>query len=335
MGVMQHEAPPRPLRRPGIEDGRRGCDEIAGRSRADEACHLLRRLRRPVHGSRPARGRVTGDAPAPGIGRLRRAAIGVFERVVFGDIHQHEGIERHFKPARLQIGDRGHHALIGRGAAIGRTPAFSRNLRCGGPRQSAGKPCQAGAFGGAVLHRRADAAVPASEIVAEPRHHHRHPLQIGAQRLQLIERGLPIGCRVNDMAVGGHAGAGAGLQRHRIAGIDELAGTGDQADGAHHLLQPVDGTDHLHRDLRQTVAETGERHAFEHQIGRTAIGRRMAQPLPGLYQRIGFLILSAEIAAHGDPGRVEKLAVAPRSGRCGQPAPRTGRRRNCRSRNRW
>ena len=57
------------------------------------------RRRRLVGGTGHARRRIAGDAPAPGIGRLTRAAVGVRQRVAVRYVHHHERIERHLQPA--------------------------------------------------------------------------------------------------------------------------------------------------------------------------------------------------------------------------------------------
>ncbi len=62
--------------------------------------------------------------------------------------------------------------------------------------------------------------------------------------------------------------------------VAELARARDQADGAHHAVQPVDGPDDLERELRHAIAELGKRQALEHHIGEAAIGRRVGGALP-------------------------------------------------------
>ena len=93
--------------------------------------------------------------------------------------------------------------------------------------------------------------------------------------------------------------------------VDELAGAGDQADRAHLLIEVVDGARDLEGELRDAVAEGGERHAFEHDAGEAAIGGRVARAFLGLDQRVGELVLAADVETPGELREVELGAVGP------------------------
>ena len=76
---------------------------------------------------------------------------------------------------------------------------------------------------------------------------------------------------------------------HRPHLVAELGGARDQRDGAHHFLEPPDRTHDLERKLRNAIAEVGERHPLEHDVGKPAIGRRIAGALVRDDQRVGRL----------------------------------------------
>ena len=101
------------------------------------------------------------------------------------------------------------------------------------------------------------------------------------------------------------------LRETDSARVDELAGAGDQADGAHLLVEVVDGARDLEGELRDAVAEGGERHALEHDVGEAAIGGRVARAFLGLDQRVGELVLAADVEAPGEVREVELGAVGP------------------------
>ena len=62
------------------------------------------------------------------------------------------------------------------------------------------------------------------------------------------------------------------------------------------LLDAGQRPEHLEGKLRDAVAEIGERHPLEHDIGRAAIGRRLARLLRD-DQAVGVLVLVAAIDA--------------------------------------
>ena len=133
--------------------------------------------------------------------------------------------------------------------------------------------------------------------------------RFGHDSLQFVERGLDVGRRVRDMAVLGAELAGAERLHHGRRLVAELGRAGDQRDGAHHFFQPADRAHHLERELRNAVAEIGERQPLEHDIGEPAIGRRVAllarrsaDPASALRRRC---------RCDRETGEVERLAVRP------------------------
>ncbi len=86
---------------------------------------------------------------------------------------------------------------------------------------------------------------------------------------------------------------------------------GDQVDGADPAEQAVDRADHLEGELRDAVAEIGERQVLEHHVGEAAIGRRVLGPLLGDDQRVGRLVGAAGMDPHGEADLVDLPAVRP------------------------
>ena len=150
-----------------------------------------------------------------------------------------------------------------------------------------------------------------AQIIAEPRHHDRHALEIWASALQIVQRRFDIGGGVGDMAVLGRELAGA-EKAHDIARlIAELGGAGDQRDGAHHPFEPPERAHHLERELRNAVAEIGEREALKHHIGEAAISRHIARALARDDERIRRLALGSGVKAQRHAIQIERLAVGP------------------------
>ena len=198
-----------------------------------------RRARVPSGEPRPARRRIAGDAPAPGIGRLAGAAVGIRQRVAGGHVHHHEGIEHDLEPARLQLLDQAHDALVGRRAAIGRARRRRARPPCASSRVSPATD-QVGAVGrlGRHVDARLDRAGAGAQVVAEPAHHERHALEVRAQGLQRVERGRRH--RVARCSWWRFSGRvlprpSTCIDRSRV--VAELARAGDQADGADHAVR--------------------------------------------------------------------------------------------------
>ena len=98
------------------------------------------------------------------------------------------------------------------------------------------------------------------------------------------------------------------MQRRLVA---ELGRAGDDVDGADHFRDSLDGTHDLEGQLRHAIAEGGERHALEHDIGEAAIGGNDVGAFLGDDERIGLLRLVADVDAHGHCRQVEFLTVSP------------------------
>ena len=107
MRIVQDQPAIAPVVRPGIDRPcrRRWRNRPAPRCRRKPPT-CVRRRRRLVGASRPGPAPEAGDRPAPGIGRLRRAAVGVGQPVARAAVHHDERIERHLQPARLELADR-------------------------------------------------------------------------------------------------------------------------------------------------------------------------------------------------------------------------------------
>ena len=93
--------------------------------------------------------------------------------------------------------------------------------------------------------------------------------------------------------------------------VDELASAGNDGDGADLLLERIDGAHDLEGQLRDAVAEAGERQAFEDDVGDATIGGCRGRALLGGDQAVGCLVLGPLVDAIGDAGEVEFLAVGP------------------------
>ena len=114
-----------------------------------------------------------------------------------------------------------------------------------------------------------------------------------------------------------HVGGGADFARDGDLRVDELAGAGNEGDGADARLERVDGAVHLEGELRDAVAEVGERQALEHDVGDAAVGRRVAGTFLGFDEAVGGLRLAPRIEAVGEGCEVELLAVGPDAAHAG------------------
>ena len=134
---------------------------------------------------------------------------------------------------------------------------------------------------------------------------------LGSVACELVEGDGPVGAALAGVHVLRDVGGGADFARDGHLRVDELAGAGDQGDGAHAGLERIDGAVHLEGELRDAVAEVGERQALEHDVGDAAVGRRVAGTFARLDQAVGGLRLAAGVEAVGDGGEVELRAVGP------------------------
>ena len=265
-----------------------------------------------------AGGRRAGDAPAPGIGRLagRRGVVRVRVRqvVVGRHVHQDERIEGDAVAAGLQLLDRLHDGAVGRRAAVGRAVlrvAADEMRRAAA--DAVDRPVLRRRRLGADLDARADAAVPGAQVVAEPGDHERDRLHLRRAGLQPVERDHDVGGMRLGVDVLRRRGL-ADLAAHDLGRVGELARGRDQRDGADQALGGLaveDRAEHLEGELRQPVAEALERQLLEDDIGRAAIGRRVRRAHLRRDERIGVLVLAAEMDAHGHAVEAHRLAVGP------------------------
>ena len=310
---MQDETPIAPV---GAGTGHHGlaADRQIGRlGGTDERGDLTLRDRGPVGAASLCGTWKAGDAPAPGIGGLHHAAIGVGQRIVLRHIHHDERVQHDGQAARLQIANGRDDGGVGRRSAIS-GPAFD--------------PADEASIG-ALAHQPADlpgrcfladmafgdtgsqGALARAQIVAKPRHDQRNMFEVRADRLQFIDRGGPVIARIKDVAIvldglTRAQPAGGGVWRKAVLGC-----TGDDRDGRQARFDFADRPDHFGLDLRNAVAEILERQPFEHQIGDVAVSRRVPRALLCLKQRVGRLAGLAGVDAHGDLGQVDLAPVRP------------------------
>ena len=167
----------------------------------------------------------------------------------------------------------------------------------------------------------AELAGAGAQVVAEPADDKRDTARVGQRRLQLVDGHVPVGAALQGVHVlrhveGGADLAGDGLLRR----VDELAGAGDQAHGAQQAVEGVDRAMDLEGELGDAVAERGQRHALEDDVGDAAVGRRVAGAFLGFDEAVGELVLAAGVEAIGDGGKIELLAVGPHAAEAGDRA---------------
>ncbi len=190
---MEHEPAQTPVCRPRIDDRLAARREISRRANAEEGRNLCFGRRRAVGRSRATRCRIAGDPPTPGIDRLRRrAGPGIGQPVAVRDIHHHERIERHLQSARLEVPDRPDHRAVRRcptesGNAVDERHGLGRLAR-----QAGDGPGMRIGVGGIGFAARRDPACAGAQIVAEPGDDQRHMREVRAERLQRVERGMPV-----------------------------------------------------------------------------------------------------------------------------------------------
>ncbi|CAO4134848.1 hypothetical protein OFEAOIEE_LOCUS2585 [Methylorubrum extorquens] len=286
----------RPIALPPLEEGRDLIGRAAGRVRA----------------SGPVGSGIAGDAPAPRVSRLRfTGSVRVRKGVAPRHIHHHEGIEHHREATAGQLRHQPPVPGIGRRTAIG-----GRLTGAGdGLRRGAVQPGNGPGLARRRLRRRVDprrhGAVPGAQIVAEPACHHRDALEPGAQSLERIERGDNVTRALKLETVCRLCIAESRVLADGERVEAELGGARYQADCADLARQPGDGADHLEGELRNAVAEGGERQPLEHDVGKSAIGRRVVRTFLGDDQRIGCLRPRAGMNAPIERRQVEFAAIGP------------------------
>ena len=152
---------------------------------------------------------------------------------------------------------------------------------------------------------RRDRAMFSAKIVAEPGDDQRDAFEIGAKRLQRVDRRGPVRRRGELMAIFRRRGAGRveiELEGRVIAGLRRA---GNEVDGPDHRAESFDGLHDFEGELRNAIAEGREREILENDIGEAAIGGRVLRPFLGDDQRIGLLILAPAIDADRQRRHVE------------------------------
>ena len=225
-------------------------------------------------------------------------------------VEKKKGVERDCESASLQILDRPHDPGVGRRAAIGGRlvdPADEPGLAAPEPRAFPGHRLVALCG----LHARLHPRMSGPQVVGEPGRHQSRPLQARAQRRQLVERSGPIAFGVKHVPVEKAVLSRAEALAHHVRVETVFARARNDAHGAQVALQCSNRAEHLGRNLRDAVSPALQGQAVEHEIGQAPIGRRVAPPLLGLDQRIGFLRLRAEMDAKRRARPIHLLAVRP------------------------
>jgi hypothetical protein len=315
VGVVQDEAAVGPLRGTGVGDALIIDGEVGRVRGADEGGELGGCGGGLVGGAGLAKGGRDGDAAAPGIGGLAgRAGVGIGEGVSGGNVHQEERRQRDGEAAGLEVLDGGDDGLIGGRAAVG-SAAFHDADEVGLGAVDAGDAPgeRLGDLVGEV-HAGADLAVGGAQIGAEPGDDEIDRGHVGKRGLELVEGDGPVAALCPPLAgvhILGEIAGGADLAGDGLGRIDELARARDERHGADARCERIDGAGDLEGELRNAVAEGGEREALEHDVGCAAVGGRVAGALAGLDQAVGGLRLAAGVEAVGEGGEVELDAVGP------------------------
>ncbi len=147
------------------------------------------------------------------------------------------------------------------------------------------------------------------QIIPEPRHHERHPLEVRAERLQLVERCLEVGLRGPDMPVVRGPLARPHHPLNLVRLVAELGRAGDDRHRLHRALQRPDRTHDLEGELRNAVAERADGQVLKHDVSGAAIRRR--RPLDAFDHPARLLVRSPLEDLHRDLREVELLAVRP------------------------
>ena len=273
-----------------------------------------------VYASRETRGRTDRDAAAPRISRLsvRRGIvrIRIGQRVSCRHVHEQERIEQHAPAARLQFGDCRHHAVVRRRAAVRRPPVDPADQMRVRPRHAARAP----GFGIGEFGRGFDAGLDLDrtgpQIVAEPADHQRHGAKMRRETLQLIKRGFQIGLARSVVGVLRGRGSRAVVFADHIRGVDEFARARNQRHTAELVLQRRgiarrDRADDFELQLRNAVAEGGQRHVFEDDITDAAISGCVALSFGILDRGIAGLRFIARIDARGVGREVDQGSIGP------------------------
>ncbi len=291
----------------------------AWRLRTEELGDLRRRRRGRVHAVQLSGRGITGDMLAPrkrGLARL--ASPWIRQRIAVRYVHHQKRIEDDRQPARLQIPDRRDDAVVRRRAAVGRCAADLADEARAGAREAGDGPVRhdhwiewPGQGLERIVYARRDGAFAGAQIVAEPGDDEPDASEIWTERLDRVDRPLPVapGPRLGAIFVERRSPAGVARMRGRL--ITEFGRARNHIDRADHLCKPIDRAHDLEGELRHAIAESGERKTLEHDISEAAIGRHGSGLFDRRDQRVGFLHLIAAMDAHGHCGEIEFLTIRP------------------------
>ncbi len=151
----------------------------------------------------------------------------------------------------------------------------------------------------------------AAQVVAKPRNHQRHVLEVGAQIDQFVDRQRPVRDLRTQMRILGCRRSRRNDPHPRDRIIAELAGARDHRHRPDRRLEFAHHPAKLDRDIGDAAAEPAQRQPLEHQVAEPAIGGRLPRPLPRLDQAVGRLRLGAAIEAQREVRRLEQLAIRP------------------------
>ncbi len=170
---------------------------------------------------------------------LLNPAIRILQPVPHLHIHEHERIERHMKPARLQRPDRLPHALIRWRAAIVRPPVRLRHNIRPRPRHTGDRPLNRRRLLLACLHPRPDPAHAATQVIAKPPHYKVYAAHVRHLRLKLVDRRLEVRDSLNPVHVLRRLHARSRPPPHHLARQRKFPRPRDHVHRPRHILQPI------------------------------------------------------------------------------------------------
>ena len=113
------------------------------------------------------------------------------------------------------------------------------------------------------------------------------------------------------MGIFGFSNAIAGRTRLNDCIVTKFGAARNDVDGLHQGFSATAAAEHLEGKLRHAVTEARCCQVLEHNIGKSAISRRIAGTLLRHHQAVGFLGLRAGIEAPGQAGDVKLFAIGP------------------------
>ena len=150
-----------------------------------------------------------------------------------------------------------------------------------------------------------------AQIIAKPGDDERHASQVRTEGLQRFQRRGPVARRVQHMPVFPVRRAQRRRRPDGLGRIAKFSGAGYQAHAPDQRTQPLDGPQHLERQLRNAIAIIRERHLLENNIREGAIGWGVRGAFLRDDQRIRRLRFIAAVNPHHDGRWIDLLPVGP------------------------